>query len=74
MLFREFELLEPLLEEQPYIMGSHPSVADFGYFASMFRHFGNDPDSAEVMRMEAPHTYEWLAILWNAKSHKLAEQ
>ncbi len=71
MLFREFEFLEPLLEEQPYILGSHPSAADFGYFASMFRHFGNDPDSAEVMRMNAPNTYEWLARLWNAKPHKL---
>ena len=71
MLFREFEFLEPLLEKQPYIMGSHPSAADFGYFASMFRHFGNDPDSAEVMRMQAPNTYEWLARLWNAKPHKL---
>lgn len=71
MLFREFELLEPLLEEQPYLMGSHPSMADYGYFASMFRHFGNDPDSAEIMRMQAPNTYEWLARLWNAKTSKL---
>lgn len=74
MLFREFDFLELLLEEQPFIMGSHPSVADYGYFASMFRHFGNDPESAEVMRMQAPNTYEWLARLWNAKQHKLGDQ
>ena len=74
MLFREFEFLEPLLEEQPYIMGSHPSMADYGYFASMFRHFGNDPDSAEIMRMHAPNTYEWLARLWNAKTSKLGTE
>lgn len=74
MLFREFEFLEPLLEKQPYLMGSHPSAADFGYFASMFRHFGNDPVSAEVMRRQAPNTYEWLARLWNAKPHKLAKE
>ncbi|WP_161569532.1 glutathione binding-like protein [Veronia nyctiphanis] len=74
MLFREFEFLEPLLEEQPFIMGSHPSVADYGYFASMFRHFGNDPVSAETMRMQAPNTYEWLARLWNAKPDKLSAE
>jgi len=75
MLFREFEFLEPLLEEQPFILGSHPSTADFGYFASMFRHFGNDPDSAEVMRRQAPNTYEWLARLWNLRIDKCpAEQ
>jgi hypothetical protein len=75
MLFREFEFLEPLLEEQPYLLGSHPSAADFGYFGSMFRHFGNDPEPAEVVRRNGPNTYEWLARLWNAKPYKLqAEQ
>lgn len=74
MLFREFEFLEPLLEQQPYLLGSHPSAADFGFFASMFRHFGNDPVSAEVMRRQAPNTYEWLARLWNAKPGKLPSQ
>lgn len=71
MLFRELEFLEDLFERQPFILGSHPSIADYGYFGSMFRHFGNDPDSAEVMRMQAPNTYEWLARLWNAKQTTL---
>lgn len=74
MLYREFEFLEPLLEDQPYLLGSHPSAADFGYFASMFRHFGNDPESAEVVRRQAPNTHEWLARLWNAKPKKLPAQ
>jgi glutathione S-transferase len=71
MLFREFEFLEAQLEKTPYLLGSHPSAADFGYFASMFRHFGNDVESSEIMRRHAPSTYEWLARLWNAKPHKL---
>jgi glutathione S-transferase len=74
MLFREFEFLEPLLDEQPYLLGSHPSIADFGYFGSMFRHFGNDPDSSEIMRRQAPNTYEWLARLWNVKPYKLPKE
>jgi glutathione S-transferase len=73
MLFREFEFLESLLIRQPFLLGSHPSSADFGYFASMFRHFGNDPDPAEVMRQQAPNTYEWLARLWNTSADKLPE-
>ena len=72
MYFRELEFLEALLAEQPYILGSHPSIADFGYFGSFFRHFGNDPISAEVMRRRGPNTYEWLARLWNAKPETLA--
>lgn len=74
MLFRELEFLEPLLEQQPFLLGNRPSMADFGYFASMFRHFGNDPISAEVIRREGSNTYEWLARLWNAKHSKLSSE
>ena len=65
------EFLEAVFAKQAFILGSHPSAADFGYFASMFRHFGNDPDPAEIMRARAPHTYAWLARLWNAKAQAL---
>lgn len=71
MLFHELEFLEALLAEQSYLLGSHPSIADFGYFGSMFRHFGNDPISAEVVRRRGPRTYEWLARLWNARWSRL---
>jgi len=74
MYFEELSFLEPLLDAQPYILGSHPSVADFGYFGPMFRHFGNDPDPSEVMRRRGPAVYEWLARLWNAKSAKLGAE
>jgi hypothetical protein len=71
MYFEELEFLEAVFAKQPFILGSHPSAADFGYFASMFRHFGNDPDPAEVMRAQAPHTYAWLARLWDTKARDL---
>ena len=71
MLFRELEFLEPLFEQQPFMLGTHPSIADFGYFASFFRHFSNDPISAEVLRRHGPNTYEWTARLWNVKHNKL---
>ncbi|MEC7512602.1 MAG: glutathione binding-like protein [Pseudomonadota bacterium] len=71
MYFEELEFLEAVFAKQAFILGSHASAADFGYFASMFRHFGNDPDPAEIMRARAPHTYAWLARLWNAKAQAL---
>ena len=70
----ELRFLQPLLADQPYILGSHPSVADFGYFGSMFRHFGNDPDPSEVMRRTAPAVYEWLARLWNTTVDRIGSQ
>jgi glutathione S-transferase len=68
---RELESLQAILERQPFLLGSHPSIADIGYFASMFRHFGNDPDPARLMRQTAPAVYEWLARMWNAKASRL---
>jgi hypothetical protein len=64
LYFEELETLEAIFERRPFLLGSRPTWADFGYFGSMFRHFGNDPESAEVMRREAPAVYEWLARLW----------
>lgn len=74
MLYRELETLEAVFATQPFMLGSLPSAADFGYFASMYRHFGNDPISGEVLRREAPNTSEWLARLWNTKHSKLSDQ
>lgn len=71
MLFRELEFLEAQLEKQPFVLGSHPSIADYGYYGSFFRHFGCDPVSSEVIRRHGPNTYEWLARLWNAKHSEL---
>lgn len=68
---QELDDMQDILSKQPYLLGSHPSVADFGYFGSMFRHFSNDPDPAEVMRRRAPAVYEWTARLWNESTDRL---
>ncbi|MBW2414439.1 MAG: glutathione S-transferase [Deltaproteobacteria bacterium] len=61
-----------MLEERAYLLGSTPSVADFGLMGPMLRHFGQDPTPAEIMRNEAPTVYEWVARVWNA-SHTAGE-
>ncbi len=66
LYLHELDFLQGVLSERAYLLGDQPSLADYGYFASMFRHFGNDPDPAEVMRRRAPAVYEWLARMWNA--------
>jgi glutathione S-transferase len=59
--------LEAIFQVQPYLLGGRPSLADFGFFASMFRHFSLDPTPAKIMRNHAPGVYEWVARLWNAR-------
>jgi glutathione S-transferase len=63
--------LEAILRRRPFLFGDRPSLADFGYFASMFRHFGIDPTPSRIMRNTAPAVYEWVARMWNARAATL---
>jgi glutathione S-transferase len=60
--------LSAILETRPYLLGTRPSLADFGFFGPMFRHFGVDPTASSIMRETAPAVYEWLARVWNARA------
>ena len=68
---RNLAFLERMLTARPYLLGERPTLADFGFFASMFRHFGLDPTPARIMRDRAPAVFEWLGRMWNAKASRL---
>ncbi len=72
--FSTLERLSAILEKQPFLLGDKPCMADFGFFASMFRHFSIDPTPGKIMRQHAPAVYEWVARLWNAKGEKLSKK
>ena len=59
--------MSDVLGERPFLLGDRPTIADFGYFGSMFRHFGMDPTPSTIMREEAPAVYAWVARVWNAR-------
>jgi len=52
------------LQTHPFVLGARPTEADFGLFASMFRHFFCDPTPARIMRNEAPRVMAWVSRLW----------
>ena len=60
--------LESCLAERPFLLGGRPCLADYGFFASMFRHFSLDPTPARIMRETAPRVYAWVARLWAARA------
>jgi glutathione S-transferase len=60
--------LEAIFATRPYLLGERPTLADFGFMASMFRHFGQDPTPSALMRETAPGVFEWQARVWNAKA------
>lgn len=65
--------LQALLSRWPFISGERPSLADFGFFASMFRHFSIDPTPSRIMRERAPAVYQWTARLWAAPGSELGQ-
>ena len=69
----ELRDLENIFRGRPFLFGERPSLADFGYFASMFRHFSLDPTPARIMRDTAPAVFEWVARLWNARASSIGD-
>ena len=65
--------LTALLAHRPFLLGARPSIVDYGFFASMFRHFALDPASARVMVDTAPAVYAWVARLWSARANAQCE-
>lgn len=63
-----FAHLDAILAERPFVLGERPTVADFGFFGPMFRHFSQDPTPAELMRQRAPRLHTWVARMWEARS------
>ncbi len=62
--------LGALLAHRPFLLGSRPSIVDFAFFASMFRHFALDPYSAKIMVDTAPAVYAWVGRVWNARASR----
>ena len=65
--------LQAILSARPYLLGQRPTLADFGFFGPMFRHFALDPTPARIMRDRAPAVFEWVARLWNARASRLGD-
>lgn len=59
--------LQAIFERRPFLLGARPCLADFGFFASMFRHFSQDPTPSLIMQQRAPAVFEWVARLWDAR-------
>ncbi len=64
--FTALRLMSAMLQERPYLLGTTPSIADFGMMGPMFRHFAQDPTPQEIMRKQGPAVFEWVTRMWNA--------
>lgn len=69
---KTLDALEAIFATRPYVLGERPTEADFGFFASMFRHFLSDPAPGRAMRTRAPGVHEWVARMWNGSPARVA--
>jgi alpha-beta hydrolase superfamily lysophospholipase/glutathione S-transferase len=52
--------LEAHFAEHPFLLGSRPSIADFGFMGPLYAHLGRDPVPRALMEAKAPRVYDWV--------------
>lgn len=63
--------LSDILEDQPFLFGTKPSLMDFGFYASMKKHFSKDPTPSKIMKEKAPKVFEWVQRLGQVKGSQV---
>ena len=53
-------LFETHLIAHPYLLGGHPSAADYAVMGAMHAHLGRDPAGLRLMQDHAPRTFRWV--------------
>jgi len=51
-----------------YLLGSRPSIGDFGLIAPLYAHLYRDPASGEIMERIAPKVAEWVRRMVNVQN------
>jgi len=67
---RTLDALDAITRGRPFLLGDVPTLVDFGFFASMFRHFALDPTPGAIMRLRAPNVFAWVARVWSARASR----
>lgn len=62
---RILSVFESFVTEQPYLFGTRPSLADFGWFGQMSQ-LAVDPTPQDMMRAEFPFAFRWVQELDDA--------
>ncbi len=43
-----------------FLLGSRPSIGDYGFIGPLYAHLGRDPVPKALMQARAPHVYAWV--------------
>ena len=53
-------LMEQHLRAYPFILGGHPTIADYGLIGAMYAHLGRDPVPLRLLQTSAPNVFRWV--------------
>lgn len=53
-------LLEAHFKKTPFLLGSYPTLGDYGLLGPLYPHLGRDPYPARLMQRIAPHVFRWV--------------
>ncbi|MEM7358297.1 MAG: glutathione S-transferase [Pseudomonadota bacterium] len=62
--------LEQHFQQQDYLLGSRPSIGDFGMIGPMYAHLYHDPYPGELMRSKAPAVAKWVERMMDSQPAK----
>ncbi len=54
------------LVKHPFLLGSRPSIADFGFFGPLYAHLYRDPYPGQLMKRIAPNVAKWVERMKDA--------
>lgn len=60
--------LQAHFEEHDFLLGSKPSIGDFGLIAPLYAHLFRDPAPGKLMRKKAPAVCEWVGRMNSSKA------
>jgi glutathione S-transferase len=54
------DILEQHFAHHPYVLGTRPSIADFGLIGPCFAHLARDPVPGQLMKVRSPRVFRWV--------------
>lgn len=57
---QQLDLLEKLLQQQPYLLGAAPSLADVALIGPLYAHLGRDPEPKRLLIQPRPALAAWI--------------
>ncbi|MFB3079044.1 MAG: glutathione S-transferase family protein, partial [Lysobacterales bacterium] len=60
-VYAEFlQQLDEHFTRHPFLLGTRPSIGDFGLMGPLYAHLGRDPVPRAMMQAQAPEVFRWL--------------